>query len=209
MLGERLADFPGVRRQPASPLPGRRTGVSPAAVPARRPPLWREHPSTERIPPGRCPAECRSRARKPLSAVRVRPFRALPARVRSPGLSRTRKGPSGGFGVSGTDSSFTASSIPLRTSSDAFLNSAIPLPRLLARSGSRFGPEEDQDHDQDDEHLLEADTEHAHPFRRSDSRNITIPRLAPDFQGRPRVVRSTSGYPIGRSRGSDALPGVS
>src|SRR5512135_1048386 len=47
---------------------------------------------------------------------------------------------SGGFGASSVDSSFTASSIPLRTSSDAFLNSAIPLPRLLARSGSRFGP---------------------------------------------------------------------
>jgi len=56
-----------------------------------------------------------------------------PAGGSSPG------GGASGF-VSSVSSSRTASSIPFRTSSDAFLNSAIPFPRLLARSGRRFGP---------------------------------------------------------------------
>ena len=58
----------------------------------------------------------------------------------APGAFPNAERSSGGFDVPSADSSFTASSIPFRTSSDAFLNSAIPLPRLLARSGSRFGP---------------------------------------------------------------------
>ena len=46
---------------------------------------------------------------------------------------------SGAFDVSDVDSSFTASSIPLRTSSDAFLKLGDPLARLLAGPGGASG----------------------------------------------------------------------
>ena len=82
-----------------------------------------------------------------------------------PGAFPYEERSSGGFGVSAADSSFTASSIPLRTSSDAFLNSAIPLPRLLAKSGRRFGPKKiRRPATRMIEHLLEADTEHFAPL---------------------------------------------